>query len=88
LRAAGFDHRMTEKLMMWETGAIVTVGALAGALSAMLAVAPAVGGRGFGWPAFRVAGLLTLILGGGLAATWAAVRIAGRGVVAAALRRE
>ncbi len=88
LRAAGFDHRLTEMLMMFETGAIVTVGSLAGAFCAMLAVAPAVGARGFGWPALRVGSLLVLIIAGGLAATWAAVRVAGRGVVAAALRRE
>lgn len=88
LRAAGFGERQLQQVILLETAAVLAAGLLAGALCALLAVAPALVQRGSGIPVAAVAGMLILILAGGLVAAWVAARAALRGPLVAALRSE
>ncbi len=88
LRAAGFGERSLQQVILLETVVILAVGLAAGALCALLAVAPALVQRGAGLPVAAVTGLLALIFAGGLATSWLAARAALRTPLVTALRSE
>jgi ABC-type antimicrobial peptide transport system permease subunit len=88
LRATGFSEQALQKLLAFETAAVLAAGLAAGALCALLAVAPALVSRGVGLPALSMGGLLLLIFAGGLAASWAAARVALRTPLVEALRGD
>lgn len=88
LRATGFGNRAISRLLLYEHLALLSGGLALGAVSALIAIGPALLERGAVLPVFSIAGLLLAILLAGLAATWLAVRAALHAPLMESLRSE
>lgn len=88
LRALGYRHRTLGWLVLTENAALLVLGLLVGLISAILAVAPPLFTGEGTVPALRLAALLALVFGVGLAAGTLAMATALRAPLLSALRRE
>ncbi|MGJ5819205.1 FtsX-like permease family protein [Paludibaculum fermentans] len=88
LRAAGYEPRQLSRMILMETGAVLAAGLLAGFLSALVAVGPALAGEGSGWPVMAMFGALLVIFAVGLGAAWVTARAAVRMPMVGSLRAE
>jgi hypothetical protein len=88
LRAAGYEPWQLSRMILAETAAVLAVGLLAGFLSALVAVGPALSGEGSGWPVLAMFGALMVVFGGGVAAAWVTARAAMRMPMVGSLRAE
>lgn len=86
LSAVGLDAIKLQRLMLYENLALLIGGLAIGTVCALVAVAPALIARGAVLPAFRLLGLVLLILGAGAASSWLAVRATAPRSLVAALR--
>lgn len=88
LRAAGFSRGEIGRLLLLENAALLVAGLGAGTICALIAIGPALWERGTVLPLMNVAGIVGLILGGGLLASWGAVRAALHAPLMESLRSE
>jgi ABC-type antimicrobial peptide transport system permease subunit len=88
LRATGFRRCHLAQMVIAENLLLLLLGLAAGASCALLAVAPAVGGRGGHLPMFPIVGLLGTVLAAGAAASLIATAVVLRSPLLAALRSE
>jgi ABC-type antimicrobial peptide transport system permease subunit len=88
LRATGFRRRHLAQMVIAENLLLLLLGLAAGASCALLAVAPAIGGRGGHLPLFPIVGLLGTVVAAGAAASLIAAAVVLRSPLLAALRSE
>lgn len=88
LRASGFARAGIGRLLLLENLALLAAGLFAGAVCAVIAIAPALVERGSALPAAPLAGIAGLIFAGGALASWAAARAALHAPLMDALRTE
>lgn len=88
LRAVGYHRRAISVMILAEAILLLTAGLLAGAGSALVAIAPALVGRGGATPGIGLALLLGAVLVAGVLSSLAATSLAVRGDVLRALRAE
>lgn len=84
LSAMGYGPGQLERLLRYEMFALLSAALASGAVSALLAVAPALFSRGLGVPASGLLGMLALILGCG----WLAIRQSVKLALAAPARES
>jgi putative ABC transport system permease protein len=88
LRAVGFRPRGLQWLLFSEASLLLTLGLAAGAVSAMVAVLPALGSPGTETPIVSLALILAAVFISGFLWTWGATALALRGPLLSALRNE
>ncbi len=88
LLAVGFRRREIEQLLLFENGALLTLGLLLGMGTAAIAVLPAAAASASPLPWNTLTLTLAGVWANGLAWTWAATRLALRGNLLDALRNE
>jgi ABC-type antimicrobial peptide transport system permease subunit len=88
LRAVGYEPAHLRRLVISESAVLVLGGVVIGALSAAVAVAPALAERARSLPLAELALVLVAVLAVGLAASLAALRIATGTPTVSALKTE
>jgi hypothetical protein len=86
LGAVGFDSTHLQRVVLFENILLIVAGLVIGAITACLAVAPALAARGAALPIFAILGLLALVLAAGCVASWLSVRAVAPEKLVAALR--
>ena len=88
LRAIGFERHHLTAMVLAESAALVGGGVLIGAISAALAVAPAIAERGQSLPWMALAAVLATVVLAGLASSLFALGVATRVSVVEAIKNE
>jgi putative ABC transport system permease protein len=88
LRAVGYDGRHVSLMIVAEAALLLTIGVMAGAVCAAIAIGPAWLGRGGSTPGRGLVLLLAAILAAGLLSALVATRAALKGPILQALRSE
>jgi hypothetical protein len=88
LRAVGYRPRHLTRMALAQNGALVALGFLAGAVPALVAVAPTLLDRRGAWPLALAGGLLLALAATGYVVSWLAVAFVRRLPLIASLRSE
>jgi len=88
LRAVGYQRRHLSTMVLAESAALVVGGVLIGAVSAALAIAPAIAERGQALPYVTLTGVLAAVVMAGLVSSLFALAVATRVTVVEAIKNE